>query len=381
LISAFNPKIDKSYSTTYSLFYYHYGYYKTNLVAKIYDFKYILHIELDAKTMYIVNHKNDVIDGMFNESGMIDMSVVSKHANRDIKGTILYDIKGVKKSEYIPYFLINNECIKNVQVKYKQTPSIRLWNSVEDCKKYSRIHCINSESCSLNDSTTSSTTTKGKQITSFKELLDIPIRSDNDSCTSNHSHQKMQLSQLNTVMLPFKFYVFTEFMTKPFDIDIDEQSTGYFKPNGLWFSQGAEWLQHMKKTNYNMTKYNYLFTLEVDLSKLILITNLIELHKFTSLYGNFKAFKKDTTICVEINWKRAIEETKKAGILISPNINALINKHKKEYVNTTTFSGLEWYLTWDIASGAIWNKQAIAHYNQIYQRESGVFVELKKGDN
>jgi hypothetical protein len=132
----------------------------------------------------------------------------------------------------------------------------------------------------------------------------------------------------------------------------------------------------MKKTNYNMTKYNYLYTIEVDLSKLILITNLTDLYRFSLLYCNNKSFKKDKTICLDVDWRQAIKQTKKAGILISPNIKELINKHKPEYVNTTTFSGLEWYVTWDIASGVIWNKSAITNFKQIYQREAGEFTKV-----
>jgi hypothetical protein len=53
-----------------------------------------------------------------------------------------------------------------------------------------------------------------------------------------------------------------------------------------------------------------------------------------------------------------------------------MNKHKQEYANTTTFSGMEWYVTWDIASGVIWNKSAIINFKQIYQREAGEFTKV-----
>ncbi len=374
LYSAFNPKQhidDKTYLTTYSISYYNNGHYNQVKRPSTHDFKYVLEIELYDNLVYTVRTKNDIIKNMFHSNGLINLSVVSQYTKTNIKGVILYDIPSVKKSDYIPYFILPSDCVKKITIKYTQRPTTRLWKSVESCDEYNRIQCINSESCSLEDKKKNSS---AKKVKALREMLEM--NTDDEMCVQNPKHTNMLLSKLNTVMLPFKYYIFTEFPTSPFDINIEEQPSSWFKPQGLWFALGAEWLQHMKKTNFRMTRYNYLYSIEVDLNKLILITNMTELHKFSSLYC--KPSQQYGSVCYEVNWRRAIRETKKAGILISPNLKHLINKHKPEYVPTTTFSEMEWYVTWDVASGAIWNAKAITHISLIYQREPGKFTSLQK---
>lgn len=378
IISAFDPKHpiadDEKVLTTHSVLYYHSGYHKCNLKSNIYDFKYILQIELHDDKIHIVKSKSDIVKGMFNKNGLINMTHISQSTKKNINGVILYDFPNSKRSEYIPYFLLGDECIKKVQVKYQQRPISRVWYSTEPCHQYSHGQCIDSESCLLEEKSNINTKNKnGYKVSSIRKLLKVAETHYDEMCVVNPAHQKMQMAKLNSVMLPFKLYGFTEFMITPYDTEIEQQPTASFKPRGLWFAQGAEWLQHMKKTNFNMNKYNYLYTLRVDLSRLILITNLHDLQTFSSMFCNQKKSKHDSSICMDIDWQKVIKDTKKDGILISPNLKTLLNKHKPQYVPTTTFSGLEWYITWDVASGVIWNKKAVTYYRPIYHREQGRF--------
>jgi hypothetical protein len=166
-------------------------------------------------------------------------------------------------------------------------------------------------------------------------------------------------------MLPYKYYTFTEFQTSLYNNDYQYHAS--FKPKGLWFAQGDEWLQHMKKTHIKMTKYNYLYELELDVKQLIMITNLKDLHDFSKRY----CVKGDKN-CFSINWHKVGQNTNKAGIIISPNLIAIIRKYKEDTLEY--FEGMQWYLTWDIASGVIWNTKAVKAFTLIYKKEPGRFT-------
>jgi hypothetical protein len=342
--------------TTFSDLYYKYGYYNNKIPFKPLDFKYILTITFNPDKVFTVKTKKDYVSGMFQKTGKINYEVLRKHSKRDIQGVILYAI-GINKSRYFPIVLLKEECIQDVLLSHKHEPIERLWMSVEDCTKYNKINCINSHSC---------------ELVANKSKRDKRKSNNDKVCMEQEKYQRLKLQQLNTVMLPNKFYTFSDFETSVYNADF--QFDFHFKPVGLWFAQGDEWLQHMKKTNFRMTIYNYLYELELNMDELIILTNLKDLYDFTKSFGvSYKGLPSSYT-SIGLKWGNVVKKTKKSGILISPNLKQIIMKYKEN--NLEYFDEMKWYISWDIASGAIWNTKAMKNFKVVYKREQGSFVEM-----
>lgn len=185
-------------------------------------------------------------------------------------------------------------------------------------------------------------------------------------------------------MKPYKYYMFTEFQVNEDDsinttFKMDSKHI-YPKPFGFWFAVGDEWLQHMKKTNFWMNKYNYLYELEVDKSKIINIDTLASLHEFSFTYGahiHHKGDKFTITTTPRIDWHSCIKETGAKGIIISPNFKKLYHKYNFFNDMYNVFVGAEWYLRWDIASGVVWDTTAITNMKIVYAKVNGPFVPYK----
>jgi hypothetical protein len=348
-IMYFEDVMDEKTLITFSELYYMKGLYNNEFPLKPSDFKYILKITIKQDNVLIVKTENDYIPNMFSKNGRLDLELITKKIKRNVEGCILYDVRELHKSNYVPITYLPKKCIVKVSISYKQTPLERLWMSLEDCKNYNRLQCINSQSCLLKSST----------------------RRKNH-CTENTNYQVLRLQDLKSVMIPYKFYSFTEYETSIYNTDV--QYAHGFKPKGFWFSQGDEWLQHMKKTNFRMNTYNYLYELEPDLNECILITNLKDLHNFTRKFCVQQT--NNSKFCLHIDWNKVVQVTKKSGILIYPNLKQIILKYKNNDIDY--FKGMEWYLTWDVASGVIWNKKAVKSMQLIYQKEEGTFINNNK---
>lgn len=357
----FEDVTDEETLITFSELYYWKGLYNNEFPLKPSDFKYILKITIKQDNVFIVKTKDDYIQNMFSKNGKLDLQLIKQKLKRNIEGCILYDVFELHKSNYVPILYLPKACIVKISILYKQIPIERLWSSVEDCKNYNRLQCIDSQSCILS----SSRTRNNKKIADKQQ-----------NCKENAILQLLRLQDLKTVMLPYKFYSFTEYETSMYNTNV-QYSYG-FKPKGFWFSQGNEWLQHMKKTNFRMNTYNYLYELELDLDECILITNLKDLYEFTQKYCVQQSSNKTSTkeFCLHIDWNKVVKKTKKSGIVITPNLKQIILKYKNNDIDY--FKSMEWYITWDIASGAIWNKKALKQMNLIYEKEQGEFVDYNK---
>lgn len=111
------------------------------------------------------------------------------------------------------------------------------------------------------------------------------------------------------------------------------------KPSGLWYGIGSEWVDWVR-SEVPEWEAEYMHILDVDLNKMVVIRTYDELLSFTEAYGDEMA----------IDWGRVANDYH--GIEIAP----YIHKARLE---------LMWYYTWDIASGCIWNTQAIKGINKI----------------
>lgn len=114
------------------------------------------------------------------------------------------------------------------------------------------------------------------------------------------------------------------------------------KPNGLWYAVGSSWIDWVKD-NMPEWEYDNVFSVELDPSKIIKLSSHDDIMEFTSRY------KKNYHGFIMIDWGKVSQDY--SGIEISP----YIWKARK----------LNWYYTWDVASGCIWNQDAIKSIKKI----------------
>lgn len=357
---------------TYSYTYYNHGYHLNPLAMKVEDFNYVVKVNVDPSNTYIISSKKDILDGILNDNGLVNLKKVSEITNKQVKGCIIFRTPGI-----IPYVYLPPECIIKSTMFQRRCPLSRLWTSVEECNDLSHFECINSQSCILKDAVNKSSRTKAKGMASFNALIELGNLPQ--KCTQYTPFTNLPLKDLSKVLIPYKFYSFTEYETKPYNASQTIHS--HFKPHGLWFSLGNEWLNHMKKTNYNMTKYNYLYEVVFDKSKMFTITDLVELKQLSLKYG--KHDKKVGKMIFSIDWTRFVKDTKASGIIIAPNLKSIVLKYKDHTDMYSVFESMEWYTTWDVASAVVWKPNAIKSFRLIYKQLPGKLVDYmnkKKGE-
>lgn len=115
------------------------------------------------------------------------------------------------------------------------------------------------------------------------------------------------------------------------------------KPNGLWYAVGSSWIDWVRSEMPEWEQDN-VFLVELNPSKIIKISSYDEIMEFTNRYKrNFHGF-------IMIDWRKVSQDY--SGIEISP----YISKARRQ---------LNWYYTWDVASGCIWNQDAIKSIKRI----------------
>lgn len=121
-----------------------------------------------------------------------------------------------------------------------------------------------------------------------------------------------------------------------------EQKESSYKPSGLWYALGEEWINWCKS---EMPEWmgEYIYKLDIDMSKVLHIKNSSQLKIFTNEYKNEKSYHEYGSDC-KINWKKVSENYN--GIEISPYLYDMRMKYM-------------WYYGWDVASGCIWNENVI----------------------
>jgi hypothetical protein len=326
---------------------------------KISDFKYVKQICINTDNVYIVRKKTDIVKEAIKKDGTIDFKVLETKLGKKYFGYILYDIDSTNDiPNYEPSIELTSldKCIVSLKMIYKRVPKdkakSRSWYAYEDCGKKNRLKCVNSHACHIS----------------------------NNLCTSYKPLQQLPFERLNTIMLPYKLYTLTDFQFA--FMDVNNKNNVSFKPHGLWFAYGDDWIQYLKQSNFRMTTYNYLYEIELNMHKVYQINNLDTLQQFASKYvipSKQKANFDGVNILTAINWGQFINDTKASGIVISPNFKKLYYKYlKNQHQMKDYFKLLEWYISWDVASGAIWYNDAIKATYLIYRRDEGELVPYRK---
>lgn len=321
------------------------------------DFRYIKQIHIDKDKIFIVRKKSDIVNGSLNKDGTINIAFLNKKTKKSYYGYIMFSplIKS-KYSDYFPHYYFEDitKCVKKIVTVMTQEPKERQWESVEPCENLSLKDCVTSDTC----------------------LWKV------DSCSTYTKLKRQPLHKLNTVMKPYKYYMFSEFQVNDAKHSF-EIHNGYIdkKPPGLWFAIGDEWLQHMKKTNFWINKYNYLYEVELNKDEIIILDNMKALQTFSETYGveetingKHEGVPYTFTITSNIDWYKFIKKTKSKGLIITPNFKKVYNKYSKFNHIFDVFQGLEWYITWDVASGVVWDTSTIKKLGLVYKKAQGEFV-------
>lgn len=118
------------------------------------------------------------------------------------------------------------------------------------------------------------------------------------------------------------------------------------KPHGLWYALGSAWVDF---TARNMPKWkgDYLYRLEINPERILILDTAEKMKKFTQKYG-----KREYGILM-IEWPRVQKDYD--GIQIADE-----NGEHLQYE-----PGFDWYYTWDVPSGCIWRASGIQQANQI----------------
>lgn len=125
--------------------------------------------------------------------------------------------------------------------------------------------------------------------------------------------------------------------------------TAYDKPNGFWYSCGDDWLKFLEtEMPYELNSKIYVYEVDIDDSKILKMSTASDLDAFTEKYHVKDAAKllipnlsytKQT-----IDWDMVAKEY--SGVEICP------------YIGSRRLQ-LSWYYGWDVASGCIWNRDAV----------------------
>lgn len=352
--SEYDETIVYQNSTTGRRFAYTKIYYKMNKpLLQDSDFNYIKEIKLNLNNMYIVRTKDDIIKNAFTKSGYY-LETIEKFVKRKIYGVIVFNIDSMP--DYSPYIDILDEdkCISSIKVISMRVPRFKLsernWFSVEKCNTFNHSACIDTSSCVIS----------------------------RNKCKKFEPSSNLTLKELVNVMKPYKYYILSLHIIS---FTNTGQNNWGKKPDGLWFARGDEWIQHMLKDNFRTSFYNYLYEIDIDISKMINITTYNDLVAFSNkfkidstMYAQYQTFEKVPVNNV-INWDNAVKTTKKSGIIIDYDLKGIYHKYNSRNKIQDYFKDIEWYITWDVASGCVWNKKCIKSLTMIYKRDEG---KLKK---
>lgn len=125
------------------------------------------------------------------------------------------------------------------------------------------------------------------------------------------------------------------------------ESYTFDKPVGFWYALGDEWGQYLKRHDKERyTSYDYIASIDIDYSNILKIDSSQKLEDFHKNYSVKRNFGP------AIDWKKVSEDYK--GIEIIP--------YRPEFRHIYL-----WYTMWDLASGCIWDLNAIKDYTIIYK--------------
>jgi hypothetical protein len=131
--------------------------------------------------------------------------------------------------------------------------------------------------------------------------------------------------------------------------DADNDGRVHFKPTGLWYSMGTEWIDWCRSEQGNPEwERKNVFLLEVDDWNVLVLDTPEKRREFEREYGHSSdKFSRENKLINVIDWERVAEDY--YGIEIHNPWGPIGH----------------WLNPWDVGSGCIWDKRAIKRVEKL----------------
>ena len=118
-----------------------------------------------------------------------------------------------------------------------------------------------------------------------------------------------------------------------------------FKPKGLWYACGDEWIQWAINENYGFGDWVYL--VHINMAKMLKLKNAADIREFGAEFEVPRnSSSKSEYYHFNIDWPKVA--ARYSGIEICPYISSLRLEPE-----------VAWYYGWDVASGCVWDPSAL----------------------
>jgi len=136
-----------------------------------------------------------------------------------------------------------------------------------------------------------------------------------------------------------------------------ENELGDMKPSGLWYSINNEWIDWCKSEMPEWIR-NYFYEIDIDESKILILSNENEIISFHQKYNkNIFDSKIIRSTFHSIDWNRVKKDY--SGIEIQNYDNDIMGLRL----------AYTWYYSWDCSSGCIWSENAVKNITLVDKRK------------
>tara|TARA_Y100000780_G_C13484995_1_gene340001 strand:+ start:67 stop:618 length:552 start_codon:yes stop_codon:yes gene_type:complete len=162
-----------------------------------------------------------------------------------------------------------------------------------------------------------------------------------------------------------------------------KQSSNQFKPRGFWYSCHDSWYNWIIEEGMKKILYKYIHKVNInnnvmtsigkkDKNKLLIIKSIKDFDIFNKKYGT--EYKKKMIFNDGDNSSNSINFYKIDWIKVSKDYGGIeicpFLQKRKGYI---------WYCGWDVASGYIWNTEAIIKNTElIYEKKNKEYIRKDK---
>jgi hypothetical protein len=118
-----------------------------------------------------------------------------------------------------------------------------------------------------------------------------------------------------------------------------------FKPNGLWYADGDEWLTWCNSNQAEQfTHYKYSYELNIDFSRMCVLETLESVLEFHWKYS----YKYSDTLKA-IDWKKVRDDY--SGIEV---------RNYETLYWSSSMRGIIWPRNWTVSSGCVWDLSTVS---------------------
>ena len=144
-----------------------------------------------------------------------------------------------------------------------------------------------------------------------------------------------------------RYIISSELISSVKRVPIDQQMTR-MKPEGLWYGVGEEWVEYLRTNQILQGDHRYLYEVVVDPAHVLQVRTVAETIKFVREFGKRERDRwtsgEGTAL---VDWKRVAQ--RHLGVELSPHWGELRSS------SITFREGLDWYASWDVGSGCVWD--------------------------